>query len=65
MADADGRIIPWLDEDQGEGVKDPIEELLEGFVEAGQKAEASIHEILAQKVAAIGEEITKREQEED
>jgi hypothetical protein len=27
--DAEGRIIPWLPEDQGEGVKDPVDDVLE------------------------------------
>ena len=41
MADADGRIIPLTEDDQGEGVKDILDE----FAEAGQKAQGEVDKI--------------------
>ena len=34
MADADGRIIPLVEDDQGEGVKDPLDEGTQDMTEA-------------------------------
>lgn len=38
MADADGRIIPWVEDDQGEGIKDFLEE----YMEASRKSDQEI-----------------------
>ena len=42
MTDADGRIIPWVEGDQGEGIKDFLDE----FVEAGLKTQTAMDKII-------------------
>ncbi len=44
--DADGRLIPWTEDDQGEGIKDFLEE----YAEASQKVSDTIQEHLLNKM---------------
>ena len=44
--DADGRIIPWTEDDQGEGIKDFLDE----YAEASRKASESLMERLVDKM---------------
>ncbi len=44
--DADGRIILWTEDDQGEGIKDFLEE----YAEAGERVPQSIQKSLLEKM---------------
>ena len=46
MVDADGRIIPWTEDDQGEGIKDFLEE----YAEAGRKVSINVSEFLLEQM---------------
>lgn len=53
MANADGQIIPWVEDDQGEGIKDFVDELAE--------VQARFDEAMDRFLRMAGEEVLTNE----